>query len=176
MLSVARKNVLPTIQKSSVISEYKSHCDILYLGQTSQRLQDRIKQRVPQWLRQQLTCPRRSQPLRLRKQNNTKLDSNSAIGQHLLENEQCVLNYDNKGFLSSPHHAALSTSTSKRLLISRLSARCYADRKSLFTLANSFDNRGVLIWPLPALPLAFHYCEISFFGAHCYTSAIIGLS
>ena len=29
-------------------------------GKTFQRLQDRIKQYVPQWLRQQLTRPRRS--------------------------------------------------------------------------------------------------------------------
>ena len=60
--------------------------------------------------------------------------------------------------------------------MSRLSAGCYADRKSLLTLSNSFDNRGVPIWHLAALPLAFHYCEISFFGALYNASAIIGLS
>ena len=52
MLPVARKDVLPTIQKSFVIYEYKCHCDSRYVGRTSQRLQDRIKQHVPQWLRQ----------------------------------------------------------------------------------------------------------------------------
>ena len=60
MLPVARKDVLPTTQKSSVIYEYKCHCDSRYVGPTSKRLQDRIKQHVPQWLRQQLTRPRRS--------------------------------------------------------------------------------------------------------------------
>ena len=45
----------------------------------------------------------------------------------------------------------------------------------LFTLSNSFDNRGVLIWFLAALSLAFRYCKI-FFGAVYNTSAIIGLS
>ena len=64
MLPVARKDVLPTTQKSSVIYEYKCHCDSRYVGRTSQQLQDRIKQDVPQWLRQQLTRPRRSQPHR----------------------------------------------------------------------------------------------------------------
>ena len=62
MLPVARKDALPTMQKCSVIYEYKWHYDSRYVERTSQRLQDRIKQHVPQWLRQQLTRPRRSQP------------------------------------------------------------------------------------------------------------------
>ena len=57
MLPVASKNVLLTTQKSFIIYEYKCHCDSWYVGQTSQRLQSRIKQHVPQWLRQQLTHP-----------------------------------------------------------------------------------------------------------------------
>ena len=64
MLPVARKDVLLTTQKSFVIYEYKCHCDSRYVGRTSQRLQDRIKQRVPQWVRQELIRPRRSQPHR----------------------------------------------------------------------------------------------------------------
>ena len=51
MLPVARKDVLPAIQKSFVIYEYKCHCDGRYVGRTSQLLQDRIKQHVSQWLR-----------------------------------------------------------------------------------------------------------------------------
>ena len=68
------------------------------LGRTSQRLQYRIKQHVPQWLRQQLTRPRRSQPHRSCKRTNTKPDCDSAIGQPLLDNDGCALNYDNKRF------------------------------------------------------------------------------
>ena len=98
MLPVARKIVLTTIQKSFVIYEYKCHCNSRYVGRTSQRLQDRIKQHVPQWLRQQLTHPRRSQPHRSCKRNDTKPDCDSAIGQHLLDNDQCVSNYDKKRF------------------------------------------------------------------------------
>ena len=98
MLPVARKDVLPTTQKSSVIYKYKCHCDSRYVGRTSQRLQDCIKQHVPQWLRQQLTRPHRSQPHRSYKQKDTKPDCNSAIGQHLLVNDQCTLNYDDKRF------------------------------------------------------------------------------
>ena len=97
-LPVARKDILTTTHKSFVMYEYKCHCDSRYLKRTSQRLQNRINQYVPQWLRQQLTCPRRSQPHRLCKQNDTKPNCDSAIGEHLLENEQCALNYDNKRF------------------------------------------------------------------------------
>ena len=98
MLSVARRDVLPTIQKSFVTYEYKCHCDSRYVGRTSQRLQDCIKQHVPQCLRQQLTRPRRSQPHRSCKRKDTIPDCDSAIGQHLLENDQCTLNCDNKRF------------------------------------------------------------------------------
>ena len=98
MLPVVRKDVLPAIQKSFVIYEYKCHCDSRYVGRTSQRLQDRIKQHVSQWLRQQLTRPRRSQPHRSCKRTNTKPDCDSAIGQHLLDNDRCALNYDDKRF------------------------------------------------------------------------------
>ena len=98
MLPVARKDVLPTIQKSLIIYECKCHFDSWYVGRTSQRLQNRIKQHVPQWLRQQLTRPRRFQPHRSCKRNDTKPECDSAIGQHLLDNDQCALNYDNRQF------------------------------------------------------------------------------
>ena len=42
MLPVARMDVLPTTQKSSVIYEYKCHCDSRCVERTSERLQDRI--------------------------------------------------------------------------------------------------------------------------------------
>ena len=93
ILPVARKDVLPTTQKSSVI-----HCDSRYVERTSQRLPDRIKQHDPQWLRQQLIRPRRSQPHRSCKRKDTKPRCDSAIGQHLLNNDQSALNYDNKRF------------------------------------------------------------------------------
>ena len=53
MLLVAHKNILSTTLKNSVIYEYSCHCDSRYVGRTSQRLQDRIKQHVPKWLQQQ---------------------------------------------------------------------------------------------------------------------------
>ena len=98
VLAMVRKDVLPTIQKSFVIYEYKCHCVSRYVEQTSQRLQDRIKQHVSQWLREQLAHPCRSQSHKSCKRTDTKPDCDSAIGQHLLDNEQCTLHYDNKRF------------------------------------------------------------------------------
>ena len=88
------------VEMFALRTDYHSlcHCDSRYVGRTSQRLQDRIKQHVPQWLRQQLTRPRRSQPHRSCKRTDTKPDCDSAIGQHLLDNDRCALNYDDKRF------------------------------------------------------------------------------
>ena len=65
----------------------------------------------------------------------------------LLEHPVC-----SKRFLILPQHAALSTLISYRLLISRPSAGVM-QTKTLFTLSNYFDNRG--IWPPTALSLTF---------------------
>ena len=62
MLPTSRKDVLPALQKSSVIYEYKCHCDSRYVGRTSQQLQDRIKQHIPKWLRQLIGATKRTQP------------------------------------------------------------------------------------------------------------------
>ena len=97
MLPASRKNVLPAIQKSSVIYEYKCHCDSRYVGRTAQRLQDRIKQHVPKWLRQH-TASHQVQPNRACKRKQPAPECDSAIGQHLLENDQCAANYNDDQF------------------------------------------------------------------------------
>ena len=77
------------ISATVIVSRYGEHLN---------GYKNRIKQHVLQWLRQQLTRPRRSQSHRSCKRNDTKPDCNSAIGQHLLKNDQCALNCDNKRF------------------------------------------------------------------------------
>ena len=174
MLPVARKDVLPAIQKNFVIYEYKCHCDSRYVGRTSQRLQDCIKQHVPQWLRQQLTRPRRSQPHRLCKQTDTKPDCDSAIGQHLLDNDGCALNYDDKQFsiLAAAHSSFHLNLLEATYIKTRHPVLC-RQKEFVYTL-KLFDNRG--IWPPAAPSLTFTIAKSFFFGALCNTSAIIGLS
>ena len=109
MLPASRKYVLPAIQKSSVI--YKCHCDSRYVDRTAQRLQDRIKQHVPKWLRQH-TASQRVQPNRASKRKQPTPKCDSAIGQHLLENNQCAANYNDDQFsipdtASNPFHLSL---------------------------------------------------------------------
>ena len=50
MLSLYTLDLLPALQKSSVIYKYKCHCNSRYKGMTSQRLQDQVKQHVLKWL------------------------------------------------------------------------------------------------------------------------------
>ena len=56
----------------------------------------RIKQHVPKWLQQQAKRPTRSQPGRSCKLKRNNPDCDSAIRQHLLDNEQCAANYNDK--------------------------------------------------------------------------------
>ena len=97
ILPASRKDVLPAIQKSSVIYEYKCHCDTRYVGRTAQRLQDRIKQHVPKWLRQH-TASQRVQSNRACKRKQPIPECDPAIGQHLLESDQCAANYNDDQF------------------------------------------------------------------------------
>ena len=70
----------------------KDYCviDCRYVGRTSQRLQDRIKQHIPKAIKNQ------AQPNRDLFQSNHV--STSAIGQHLLNNEKCASHYDDNQF------------------------------------------------------------------------------
>ena len=97
MLPASRKDVLLAIQKSSVIYEYKCHCDSRYVDRTAQRLQDRIKQHVPKWLRQH-TASQWVQPNRACKRKQRTPECDQAVGQHLLENDQCAANYNDDQF------------------------------------------------------------------------------
>ena len=76
---------LPT-KKSSVIYEFTCKCESGYVGRTTQRLGDRIKQHVPSNIRNK-NAPQREQPPRSCRSRNTFKPSDSAIGQHLLDNQ-----------------------------------------------------------------------------------------
>ena len=106
VLPAAKKDVLPPNQRSMVICEYVCHCDSRYVGRTTQKLQKRIKQHVPKAIRQKTTLTQeqethRPQPTRIQSNRNCKAKSktqfepenDSAIGQHLLESNQCARNY-----------------------------------------------------------------------------------
>ena len=60
-----QKDCVPATQKSSVVYEFTCQCDSGYVGRTTQRLEDRIKQHVPSNIRNK-THPKREQPPRHR--------------------------------------------------------------------------------------------------------------
>ena len=78
---------------------------------TTQRLQERIKQHVPKAIRQKSTFTQeqeihRSQPTgnqlnkkcKAKRKTQFEPESDSAIGQHLLESNQCARNYSDSRF------------------------------------------------------------------------------
>ena len=113
---------VPSHRHSNVIYQFLCHCDSRYVGRTSQRLEERIKQHVPR----SITNPRTSanrQSLSRSCKNNTRPQQfhESAIGQHLLDNAQCALHYSNEKFSilargrSSFHLSALEATFIKSL-------------------------------------------------------------
>ena len=77
--------------------QFTCQCDSGYVGRITQRLGDRIKQHVPSNIRNK-TAPQREQPPRSRRSRNTVKSSDSAIGQHLLDNPDCAKLYNDDMF------------------------------------------------------------------------------
>ena len=87
ILPNAKKDVLPTQQRSNLVYKFTCHCGSRYVGRTSQRLNAKIAQHVPPSLRKiigtakaQIAAPQ------------------SAIGQHLKNNIECGKNYSDDKF------------------------------------------------------------------------------
>ena len=100
LLPVAKKDVLPAFYQSNVVYQFLCHCDSRYVGRTSQRLQQRIKQHVPKAILQEHISQDRSTLARSCKQiRSFKAETSfSAIGQHLLKNPTCAREYNDNKF------------------------------------------------------------------------------
>ena len=124
-----RKDVEPTKQQTMVVYQYVCPCDCRYVGRTSQRLQDRIKQHIPKATRKQ------TQPDRDLFQSNPT--STLAIGQHLFSNEKCASYYDDNQFsVLAKGRTLFHLSTLEATLIKMLKPelRLHAKITSLFEL------------------------------------------
>ena len=97
MLPSAKEHSVPTTQSSCVVYEFLCQCEAWYVGRTTQRLADRIKQHVPTNIRKTSNTIR-EQPPRLCKGSNSKINCESAIGQHLLTNPECTKTYTDNNF------------------------------------------------------------------------------
>ena len=99
LLPATKKDVLPSHYHSNVIYQFVCHCDSRYIGRTSQRLEERIKQHIPRSIANPPTSHNRQSLSRSRKANTRPQQFHeSAIGQHLLDNAQCAFHYNNDKF------------------------------------------------------------------------------
>ena len=97
MLPYAKKYCAPTTQKSCVVYELFSPCGAPYVGRTTQRVADRIKQHVPMSIRKKSYAAREQLP-RICKNNKSKINCETAIGQHLIANPECAKTYTDNNF------------------------------------------------------------------------------
>ena len=97
MLPSAKTDCVPTIQKSCVVYEFSYRCKARYVGRTTQRLADRIKQHVPTSIRKKSNTVR-EQPPRKCKKNNSKIDCESVVGQYLIAIPECAKTYTDDNF------------------------------------------------------------------------------
>ena len=93
------KDAVPSIQQSMVVYEYVCRCDCRYVGRTSLRFEERIKQHVSNFVR------RKQQPTKILPERKCKIRSiathqqcGSAIGLRLMQNPECALQYSNDQF------------------------------------------------------------------------------
>ena len=93
------KDVLPSHHQNNVICQFVCHCDSRYVGRTSQRLEERIKQYITKSITNPPTPHIRQSLPRPGKATSPRQSHESAIGQHLLDNAECALHY-NKGKFS----------------------------------------------------------------------------
>ena len=99
ILPATKKDVLPSHHHSTVIYQFVCHCYSWYVGRTSQRLEERIKQHVPRPITNSPASHNSQSPSHSCKANiRPQQFRESAIGQHLLDNAQCTLHYNNKKF------------------------------------------------------------------------------
>ena len=90
------KDSLPAFSSSCVVYDFKCECGSRYVGRTTQRLSERIKQHVPSVIRNK-TVPLRNQPKRQCTSAQT-INCDSAIGRHLLSNRCCTNTYSDSKF------------------------------------------------------------------------------
>ena len=77
------KDLLPTLKLSNIIYHFTCQCDADYVGRTSQRLADRIRQHVPPSFLLSL-CTNASQ------QDRRGTNTSSAIAEHLFNSPECA--------------------------------------------------------------------------------------
>ena len=122
-------------------------CEARYVGRTTQRLADRIKQHVSTSIRKKSNTVR-EQPPRLCKNNNSKINCESAIGQHLLMNPECAKTYTDDNFrIIGQGRSSFHLSVLESVYIRLKTQSCVNRKISSFRLESS-NNGNWTNWPL----------------------------
>ena len=80
-----------------LVYEFLCQCEAQYVGCTTQRLVDRIKLHVPMSIRKKSNTAR-EQPPHICRNNKSKINCESATGQHLIANPECAKTYTDENF------------------------------------------------------------------------------
>ena len=97
MLPSAKKDSDSTSQKSCVGYELSCRCEARDVGRPTQSLADRLKQHVPTSIWKKSYSAREQQP-RICKNNESRINCESAIGQHLIANPECAKTHTDDNF------------------------------------------------------------------------------
>ena len=93
-----KKDVLPASLLSNLVHNFLCHCDSRYVGHRSQRLQNRIRQHVPKFIRTGQIPNSRNISTRSGKFSTPVMFNESAIGQNYSDNPMCAKNYSDEKF------------------------------------------------------------------------------
>ena len=93
-----KKDCIPAPQNSCVLYEFTFRCEAQYVGHTTQRLADRIKQHLLTSIQRKNTITREQPPLLFKNSNSKIGKSDLAIGQHLIVNPECAKTYTGDNF------------------------------------------------------------------------------
>jgi len=135
LLPTTKKDMLLSHHQSNVIYQFVCHCDRQYVGRTSQCLEERIKQHIPKSIAnpptphifQTLPCPSKA--------TNPPQFHQSAIGQHLLDNAQCALHYNQDMFsVLAQAHTPFHLSALKATFIKSLNPLLCKQKEFIYSL------------------------------------------
>ena len=105
LLPAAKKDVLPALHQSNIVYQFLCHCNSHYVGHTSQKLQQRIKQHMPKTiLRGHIYEDRNTLACSCRSIRSFEAETFfCAVGQHLLQNPTCACEYNDNNFSILAH-------------------------------------------------------------------------
>ena len=134
LLPATKKEALPAHHHNNVIYQFMCNCAGQYVGHTSQRLQECIKQHISRSIRNYHSSQDCSNLSHACKTNSTSqvIAHYSAIGQHLLKKPFCASQYTDTKFSIFVEDVLLSTSLLLKLLLSNFFNLIYVDTRNFY--------------------------------------------